>query len=590
MKKVLPFFLLLLLPTIAEAGFTKYIDSENGSGDGSTLASGSGINSVIDMYFDSSDPYEGDWSIRADWNPGDYGSPNAPQMYISIPTTVITEGSKLWLFWAFKPDSGFTYASQSSGVVQKGFRVLETRTSDGLDRGWKSFFFVEDSGTTGRLYADLEHVQDDFVNGIPFKNSDKFSAINNGSWNTAELVLTCSDNGSGVVDMTVNGVNKVKTNWYTVNRDDGTTAWTTIVVESYWNGGCPATQSRLFDNIYASTEQSYWVYRGIEEGGGDPTDSTDPVLESTSPANGATGIALTSDIILNISDNVSVDGTTFALTVEGNLETSDVVESGSDTSAVFTLSNADIDASLTYEQVINVDYSVADSSGNEISGSYSFTLLSEPFSGTTFSTGNPGDRDNYTELNSSRWQLNDETGEIVYSINDTSYDPAFGIGLGEYTVFDNQFEEFEIRLKARSDENLGSNSYPDYCIVVGYENSQNYFFNMFNGDTDSNGMFQIRTLESIGREVITTKTASYVTDNDFHDIRIRYQDKAIFVYQDNVFLYSAAVKLPKGKLGFGSYNDMASFDDVEVTDLGSGATFELRGNTLVLKNKELVFT
>ena len=119
-------------------------------------------------------------------------------------------------------------------------------------------------------------------------------------------------------------------------------------------------------------------------------------------------------------------------------------------------------------------------------------------------------------------------------------------------------------LKARSDEDLGANINADYTPVFGYTDSENYYY-LLTMSTAAGDTRLFRVQNGVRTELASYNGATY-SDNNFHDLRIRYSGTTFEAYFDNVSIMTVnGLNLPNGKLGFGSRNDAASFDDVVIT-------------------------
>jgi len=115
----------------------------------------------------------------------------------------------------------------------------------------------------------------------------------------------------------------------------------------------------------------------------------------------------------------------------------------------------------------------------------------------------------------------------------------------------------------------------DYDFIFGYEDDDNYFFCMFNSDSESNGVYQITAGDEYRIEEVT-RSGVVINDNDWHDVTIEYENSVLNVYHDEygsgitpIFTSSSIDLTQSGYVGIGGYNDQASFDDITITDLGN---------------------
>jgi len=129
------------------------------------------------------------------------------------------------------------------------------------------------------------------------------------------------------------------------------------------------------------------------------------------------------------------------------------------------------------------------------------------------------------------------------------------------------FEFFDVSLKMRSDEALNSNTYADYAVVFGYENSENYYYMLFIHDHfGGNRIFKVTN--GVRTEIEGLYGQGLIQDNNFHSVQITYDGIALNVLLDGVtYLTAEGLIIPEGKIGFGSRNDAFSVDDVVITKL-----------------------
>jgi methionine-rich copper-binding protein CopC len=144
------------------------------------------------------------------------------------------------------------------------------------------------------------------------------------------------------------------------------------------------TNSRISNNQYkvylpagaikdaAGNNLASAYYYTFKTAGG-TTDTTPPKVTSTSPVNGAVGVALTSAITIKFSENI-VAGTNFSGIYIKNLTTGKIVSLGSK-----TISGSNLTLKMTYSRLSKNNYqvylpagAVKDASGNSLASSYLF--------------------------------------------------------------------------------------------------------------------------------------------------------------------------------------------------------------------------
>jgi hypothetical protein len=294
-------------------------------------------------------------------------------------------------------------------------------------------------------------------------------------------------------------------------------------------------------------------------------DSAAPSVTSMSPASGGTGIAKDTNISFHVTDALSgVNSATIQLRVNNTLVTPTITGTAADYTVTY---NPPTD--FNYGQVVDIKINASDlnSTPNVMTQiNYTFTIASAPV-GTQFSTGSAGDAANYTKLTSSRWETVNESGNVIYRINTTDFSND-GDRLGEYAFYNQQtYLNFELQLRARVDDDIVANAYADYAIIFGYQDYNNYYYVMFNRSTASNQLFRV---SGGTRTELAKYSGSTISGNTFDTVRVTYSGSTIEVYYNGALLMTATGQtLPTGNIGFGSYNDAASFDDVVITALSS---------------------
>jgi hypothetical protein len=184
---------------------------------------------------------------------------------------------------------------------------------------------------------------------------------------------------------------------------------------------------------------------------------------------------------------------------------------------------------------------------------------------TTFSqTSNAGDFAGYSPLTASRWSVAQDGGDTRLFLTTTSYNELSGDRLGEYALAGTQsYADFDMTLKARTAENMTSNKMADYAVVFGYVDANNYSYAMLNSDAKTSAMFDV---VNGARQQVATSTTSAFTDTGYHDVLVSRRGQVVTVSVDGRRVLSAnnAGLATAGRVGVGSFNDSAYFDDVNV--------------------------
>jgi hypothetical protein len=376
------------------------------------------------------------------------------------------------------------------------------------------------------------------------------------------MTVLMKKDGTGSVVLTFGGTTRTQTGISTYDND--VDRYDIAYFLSYWNGIVKTSSSAFFKNIYLGNEMDWDTY----DSGGEPSDETAPNITNRSPDSGAT-VDLTPSISFNVSDassGVYITSTGNSLSLDGVLQTA-WTYTGAMSNYAVSLEDVSISGGLTYNQVVTVGTRFYDNSGNVNAESWDFTISDFPApTSPIFSAGNTGTRNNYTELNSSLWNVEDENGDAIYKLTDTSYSPAAGGGLGEYSLYNTQYQQFELVAQVKTPENLVSNTYADICFIVDYQSTDDYIGIMLNADASSTCIFHYYNGV---RTILDNYGFALITDNNFHEATIKVLNGVLYVYWDDVLImsdnthsYGAA-----GKWGIGGYNDAIWFDDIVITDL-----------------------
>jgi len=111
-------------------------------------------------------------------------------------------------------------------------------------------------------------------------------------------------------------------------------------------------------------------------------------------------------------------------------------------------------------------------------------------------------------------------------------------------------------------DDVADNDYADYAVIFGFQDSDNYYYAMFN---NTQGATQLIRVKEGSRTALATATNDWLSDNAYHSIVVSRVGSEISVSFDDVLIMSAIDNtFATGKVGVGSYNDSAYFDDVRV--------------------------
>lgn len=177
-----------------------------------------------------------------------------------------------------------------------------------------------------------------------------------------------------------------------------------------------------------------------------------------------------------------------------------------------------------------------------------------------FADGNATDWEPLTLL---RWSVVMDEGDYAYFLSATGYPALSGDRLGEYSLLPGNYGNFTMTLQARLGDAVGSNAQADFAIVFGYQNADNYFYMMFNNDVNYTALFKV---VSGVRQQIAIAEQDWVTDNLYHAVEISHRSGGeITVLFDGAMVFTVIdAAFPTGRVGVGSLNNSAYFDDVSV--------------------------
>jgi rhamnogalacturonyl hydrolase YesR len=126
-------------------------------------------------------------------------------------------------------------------------------------------------------------------------------------------------------------------------------------------------------------------------------------------------------------------------------------------------------------------------------------------------------------------------------------------------IRDRNFSDFVLSFRARS---ALASAAADFVAVFGYQNSANCYYMMFNSTAGYNQLFK---LVNGARTLIATASQALVTDAQYHAFSVSRAGNAISVSRDGTVMLSASdATFGAGRVGVGTYNDPAWFDDIDV--------------------------
>jgi hypothetical protein len=174
---------------------------------------------------------------------------------------------------------------------------------------------------------------------------------------------------------------------------------------------------------------------------------------------------------------------------------------------------------------------------------------------------------NWEPLTASRWSVVSESGDLRYGIS-SDFSELSGSRLGEYSLVRSRtYDNFRLRAKVRTIENLSTNSGADYDVVFGYQDANNYYYVMYSSAAASVGLFRVQN--GVRTEIAPGNVATFA-DTLMHDITVERQDGQIRAYFGSTLVLSAFdATFRTGRIGIGGFNDKSRWDDITITTLPS---------------------
>ncbi|MCP3681307.1 MAG: DUF1565 domain-containing protein, partial [bacterium] len=110
-------------------------------------------------------------------------------------------------------------------------------------------------------------------------------------------------------------------------------------------------------------------------------------------------------------------------------------------------------------------------------------------------------------------------------------------------------------------ENFTDNPYSDYAILFGYQNTNSYYYMIFSSLQGRSKLCRV-----IGGERSTVSLSNVIIpDNNYHEVKVEREGNVIRVFYDNNQVLSTTDSTyGEGRIGIGSFNDGAYWDDIVV--------------------------
>lgn len=218
-------------------------------------------------------------------------------------------------------------------------------------------------------------------------------------------------------------------------------------------------------------------------------------------------------------------------------------------------------------QIHSIQHNTNKSKENGMKKLLSFILLvlAGSVSGQFTDNFNRGTVENWTRKTPARWTAGLEQGRMAFYINTGNYSHEAPGRLGEYALVNNRvWSDFSFSCLARSMEDYSENPSADFAVVFGHQDNANYYYMLFNRWAGETKLFKIVAGE---RTEIAASSDFYLQDNEYHTVGIRRSGVAITVTCNGALVLTARDgTFSEGRIGLGSFNDAAAFDDVRIEE------------------------
>jgi hypothetical protein len=138
-------------------------------------------------------------------------------------------------------------------------------------------------------------------------------------------------------------------------------------------------------------------------------------------------------------------------------------------------------------------------------------------------------------------------------------------GIGNLLLHNTSVPSGDFTLTANGSAPATSNTWDDFAIIFNYQNSTNYYYAHFSesNSTTANGLF--RVLNGTHTQ-IADFTATTTAGTTLHSIKVEKIGSTIKVYKGTTLMGQATdSNFTGGKVGFGTTNNNANFDNLKVT-------------------------
>lgn len=120
----------------------------------------------------------------------------------------------------------------------------------------------------------------------------------------------------------------------------------------------------------------------------------------------------------------------------------------------------------------------------------------------------------------------------------------------------------DFTLTAKASVTPTSSNFDDFSIIFDFQDSQNYYYASFNesNDAGTNGIFKV----SAGEVTQIADMGANITAGTTYTVQVVKDGNTVKVYRDDILQATANNSATSGLVGFGSRNNAATFDQLQV--------------------------
>lgn len=180
--------------------------------------------------------------------------------------------------------------------------------------------------------------------------------------------------------------------------------------------------------------------------------------------------------------------------------------------------------------------------------------------------------DQWEIMDPDSWRLEDHgLGQSLSIIRrESEYEPPVRSPLHMALLRDLEVDSFELTFKVKSTKDTGAHR--DCCVFFSYQDPKHFYY-VHLGAKPDHASGQIFIVNDAPRAALTDNKKELPWSDDWHDVKVvRNTDSGrIAIYFDDMETPHLEVQdrtFGKGRIGLGSFDDMAAFDQVKLTPLG----------------------